>query len=110
LPTKKTAATPQQLAIFTSRKVTGLADTLGDAVPDSLPAWMARYLSFAVVGVRYPAVAEKIALHLDRFVRFFTEVYDHERISTVLRRDVRSSPTTCGLPSHFSLKATGADA
>ncbi len=67
MTTKNRAVTPQQLASFTSRKVTGLADTLREEVPDSLAAWMARYLTFAVVGVRSPAVAEKIALHLDRF-------------------------------------------
>ncbi len=64
MTTKNATATAQQLANFTSRKVTGLADTLSEAVPDSLTAWMARYLTFAVVGVRSPAVAEKIALHL----------------------------------------------
>ncbi len=88
MTTKNRPVTPPQLARFTSRKVAGLADTLGDAVPDSLAAWMARYLTFAVVGVRSPAVAEKIALHLDRFVRFFTESYGHDRISTLLKRDV----------------------
>lgn len=88
MTTKKSAATPQQLANFTSRKVTGLADSLADAIPDSLTAWMARYLTFAIVGVRSPAVAEKIALHLDRFVRFFTESYGHDRASTLLKRDV----------------------
>jgi integrase len=88
MTTKKNAVTPQQLASFTSRKVTGLVDTLHDEVPDALAAWMARYLTFAVVGVRSPAVAEKIALHLDRFIRFFTDSYGHDRISTVLKRDV----------------------
>jgi hypothetical protein len=85
---KNTTATAPQLASFTSRKVTGLADTLTEAVPDSLAAWMTRYLTFAVVGVRSPAVAEKIALHLDRFIQFFTENYGHDRISTLLKRDV----------------------
>jgi integrase len=88
MTTKNATATAQQLASFTSRKVTGLADALHDAVPDSLPAWMARYLTFAVVGVRSPAVAEKIALHLDRFIQFFIESYGHDRISTLLKRDV----------------------
>jgi site-specific recombinase XerC len=88
MTTKKNAVTPQQLASFTSRKVTGLVDTLHDEVPDALAAWMARYLTFAIVGVRSPAVAEKIALHLDRFIRFFTDSYGHDRISTVLKRDV----------------------
>jgi integrase len=88
MTTKNATTTAQQLANFTSRKVTGLADTLTEAVPDSLTAWMARYLTFAVVGVRSPAVAEKIALHLDRFIRFFTASYGHDRISTLLKRDV----------------------
>jgi integrase len=57
-------------------------------VPDSLAAWATRYLALAVVGVRSPAVTQKIALHLDRFIAFFNESYDHERISTCLRRDV----------------------
>ena len=35
-----------------------------------------------------PAVTQKIALHLDRFVAFFVESYGHDRISTCLRRDV----------------------
>jgi hypothetical protein len=47
-----------------------------------------RYLTLAVVGVQAPAVAQKIALHLDRFVAFFIESYGCERISTFLRRDV----------------------
>src|SRR5207245_1886562 len=88
MTTKNTPITAPQLANFTSRKVTGLADTLTEAVPDSLTAWMARYLTFAIVGVRSPAVAEKIALHLDRFIQLFSESYGHDRISTLLKRDV----------------------
>ena len=60
MTTKNATATAQQLANFTSRKVTGLADTLAEAVPDSLTAWMARYLTFAIVGVRSPAVKRVI--------------------------------------------------
>lgn len=85
---KTPPTTRQQPTNFTSRKVTGLADALHDPIPDSLPAWMTRYLTFAVVGVRSPAVAEKIALHLDRFTHFFTESYGHDRIGTLLKRDV----------------------
>ncbi len=88
MTTRNTPVTAQQLTNFTSRKVTGLADTLHAAVPDSLPAWMTRYLTFAIVGVRSPAVAEKVALHLDRFIQFFIESYGHDRISTLLKRDV----------------------
>lgn len=88
MTTKSPPATRQQLTNFTSRKVTGLADALRDAIPDSLAAWMTRYLTFAVVGVRSPAVAEKIALHLDRFAHFFAEGYGHDRAGTLLKRDV----------------------
>ena len=35
-----------------------------------------------------PQVAAKIGLHLDRFRTFLVDVYGHERISTVGRRDV----------------------
>ena len=41
-----------------------------------------------VEGVRSPEVAAKIDLHLDRFRGFFSDVYGHERISTVGHRDV----------------------
>jgi hypothetical protein len=88
MTTKNATATPRQLASFTSRKVIGLVETLHDAVPDSPAAWMARYLTFTVVGVRSPAVAEKSALHLDRFIQFFRDGYGHDRTSTLLERDV----------------------
>jgi len=88
MTTKNAPITAPQRTSFTSRKVTSLADALHDTVPDSLTAWMARYRTFAVVGVRSPAVAEKIALHLDRFIRFFSERYGHDRINTLLKRDV----------------------
>ncbi len=88
MTTKNAPITARQSTTFTSRKVTGLADALHDAVPDALSAWMTRYLTFAVVGVRSPAVAAKIALHLDRFIPFFSERYGHDRISTLLKRDV----------------------
>jgi hypothetical protein len=60
---------------------------LPEEVPDRLAAWATRYLALAVVGVRSPAVKQKIALHLDRFVGFFHESYGHDRIGTCLRRD-----------------------
>ena len=41
-----------------------------------------------VEGVRSPEVAAKIELHLERFRAFLVDVYGHERISTVGRRDV----------------------
>jgi hypothetical protein len=60
---------------------------LPEEVPDRLAAWATRYLALAVVGVRSPAVTQKIALHLDSFVGFFHESYGHDRIGTCLRRD-----------------------
>lgn len=73
---------------FTARKVQAIPAGLPQDVPDSLSAWATRYLALAVVGVRSPAVTQKIALHLDRFIAFFQEGYGHDRISTCLRRDV----------------------
>jgi integrase len=73
---------------FTARKVQAIPDGLSEDVPDSLAAWATRYLALSVVGVRSPAVTQKIALHLDRFVGFFLDSYGHDRISTCLRRDV----------------------
>ena len=58
--------------------------------PDTLSAWRERYLQLAVTGVRSPAVAAKITLHLQRFADFFAERYGHDRIATCLRRDVLS--------------------
>lgn len=78
------------LAKFTSQKNIRFRDTGLDDLPNSLSAWVGRYLELAVVGVRSETVAEKAALHLGRLVEFFAEAYGHERISTVVRRDVQS--------------------
>src|SRR5215218_1923889 len=72
----------------TARKVQAIPGGLPTDVPDSLAAWATRYLALAVVGVRSPAVTQKLALHLDRFVGFFHESYGHDRVSACLRRDV----------------------
>lgn len=74
---------------FTSRKDKEPKSRL-DETPDSLSAWVGRYLELAVVGVRSETVAEKAALHLGRFVAFFEESYGHDRVSSVVRRDVQS--------------------
>src|SRR5579862_688640 len=100
---------------FTSRKVEGLPVTLQHSAeiggtagessalagvdgvvfrrltaehPDSLAVWMADYLRLAVTGVRSEAVADKITLHLQRFLDFFHQAYGHDRSSTCLKRDV----------------------
>jgi len=85
---KRPPATQAYLDNYTSRKVERVSDRLVGSAPDSLTAWMERYLALAVAGVRSEEVAKKIALHLERFAAFYKEGYGHERISTVLRRDV----------------------
>ncbi len=74
---------------FTSRK-DRRSELRLDETPDSLRDWIGRYLELAVVGVRSKTVAEKAALHLGRFVEFFEKAYGHDRISTVVHRDVQS--------------------
>jgi integrase len=56
--------------------------------PDSLAHWMDRYQELAVRGSRSEAVAKKVALHLRRFLAFFTERYGHDHISACVKRDV----------------------
>ncbi len=60
-----------------------------EVVPDSLEAWIDRYLELIVRGVRSDAVTAQIALHLDRYRVHFVETYGHDRISACLPRDVR---------------------
>lgn len=74
---------------FTSRKDRHSDPRLSET-PDSLEAWVGRHPEIAVVGVRSKTVAEKAALHLGRFVEFFEEAYGHNRMSTMVRRDVQS--------------------
>jgi len=82
------AAGGAYLAEFTARKVSRASDTPAGGVPDSLEAWIDRYLALAVRGVRSVGVADKIARHLARFTAFFGDAYGHDRLSTCLRRDV----------------------
>jgi site-specific recombinase XerD len=85
------ATSTPHLAEITSRKVEGsvvpFAGGVLEAV-ESLSAWITRYLTLAVVGVRSEEVADKIALHLQRFTTFYKEAYGHDRIRNVLKRDV----------------------
>jgi integrase len=83
--------TAPHLVEFTSRKVDGAVVPFAGAAPEtveSLSAWVARYLTLAVVGVRSEEVVDKIALHLERFASFYTDAYGHDRIRNVLKRDV----------------------
>jgi len=79
------------LVEFTSRKVEGAVVPFAGGAPEaveSLSPWVARYLTLAVIGVRSEEVADKIVLHLQRFATFYKEGYGHERLRTVLKRDV----------------------
>ena len=60
-----------------------------DAVAiDSFAVWAGRYLALVVAGVRSAEIEQKIALHLGRFRDFFQNAYGHDRLSTLLQRDV----------------------
>jgi integrase len=78
---------------FTSRK-DKRPEPDSDETPNSLSAWVGKYLERAVVGVRSETVAEKAALHMGRFVAFFEEAYGHDRASSVVRRDVQGWQTS----------------
>jgi hypothetical protein len=78
MPKRRSIATSEtatpHLVEFTSRKVEGAVVPFAGAVPDTvenLSAWVTRYLTLAVVGVRSEEVADKIALHLERFASFY---------------------------------------
>lgn len=73
---------------FTSRKDKRSKRDLSET-PNSLRDWVGRYLELAVVGVRSETVAEKAALHLGRFVGSLEDSYRHDRISTVVHRDIQ---------------------
>jgi integrase len=82
--TTKTPAYPVQL---TTRKVVDPPEGL-TTLPENLGAWVSVYLQLAVHGVRSEEVTKKITLHLDRFRQFIADAYGHERLATVLKRDV----------------------
>ena len=52
------------------------------------PAWITRYLTLAVVGVRSEEVADKIALHLERFAPSIRKRTATSGSRNVLKRDV----------------------
>jgi integrase len=87
---KTAAERVRYLDKFTTRKVQDDYTRLLAALPDSLEAWITQYIQLAVTGVRSSAVAQKIVLHLARYLEYFQQVYGHDRISTCLKRDVVS--------------------
>jgi len=54
----------------------------------TVSAWAASYEDLALSGVRSREVTERIALHLRRFSEYLSETYGHERLASVVRRDV----------------------
>src|SRR4051812_24348806 len=86
-----TATSTPHLAEITSRKVEGAVMPFTVDAPETvenLSARITRYLTLAVIGVRSEEVADKIALHLQRFATFYMDAYGHERIRNILKRDV----------------------
>jgi integrase len=86
-----TVSSTPHLVEITSRKVEDAVVPFAGGAPEtveSLSAWITRYLTLAVVGVRSEEVADKIALHLERFNSFYRDAYGHERVRNVLKRDV----------------------
>ena len=51
-------------------------------------AWAARYEELALTGVRSQEVTERIALHLHRFAEYLEATYGHEKLASMVRRDV----------------------
>ncbi len=82
------ASIPDKILHERENGVIALANDRGPTAVDRLTVWSDRYQQLAVAGVRSEPVARKIALHLDRFVRFFRDAYGHDRLSACLRRDV----------------------
>jgi len=54
----------------------------------TVSGWAASYEELALTGVRSLEVTDRIALHLHRFAEYLTATYGHERLSSVVRRDV----------------------
>lgn len=71
-----------------SRKVQHVLERPLALLSDRCEDWVAAYLRLTIQGVRSEAVAQKIALHLQRFQTFFWQSYGHDRLSACVRRDV----------------------
>lgn len=66
----------------------------------AVSSWAATYEELALTGVRSREVTERIALHLRRFGEYLSVTYGHERLASVVRRDIvgwRDALVTSGL-------------
>jgi hypothetical protein len=59
-------------------------------------AWAARYEELALTGARSREVTDRIVLHLHRFSEYLNGTYGHQRLGTVVRRDVVGSTLRSG--------------
>lgn len=57
---------------------------------DRLSFWKDRFVESEIRGDRSPDTEKKIELQLQRFIDFFQERYGHERVSAVVKRDVKA--------------------
>jgi hypothetical protein len=62
----------------------------------TVSAWAARYEELALTGVRSREVTDRIVLHLHRFSEYLNGTYGHQRLGTVVRRDVVGSTLRSG--------------
>ena len=61
-----------------------------DSNSEHINEWISKYMVLAVTGTRSNNVSNKIRLHLERFLNFVLNSYGHDRIETLVRRDVQS--------------------
>lgn len=68
----------------TSRKIFGVYDP----AEDSLQLWKDRYMESEISEDRERDAEQKINLHLQRFVDFFQKQFGHDKVTTVVQRNV----------------------
>lgn len=57
---------------------------------DRISYWIEKFLDEEIRGVRSKNIEQKIALQLGRFQSFFTKRYRHERVSSIVKRDIKA--------------------
>jgi len=71
---------------ITSRKVV----VLSNSEQDSLRLWKRRFIEEEIHDYRTHDIEKKIEKQLQRFIDFFEDRYGHDRISSVVKRDVKA--------------------